>query len=57
MSEEKIVLSKEDEEWVDDIEEEGMCYGNFSARAKACKECIISDKCEEETKGAKKSNK
>ena len=58
MNEEKIIISEEDKELDNmEIEEEGMCYGNYSGRANACKECIISDKCKEETKSQKKTKK
>ena len=60
MNEDKIVISKEDkvlEELEAEVEEEGMCYGNYSARANACKECFINDKCKEETKNIKKKIK
>ena len=30
-------------------EEEGSCIGHYSARAKACKECLIVDECKKET--------
>lgn len=40
-----------------DIVEEGDCYGNYSNRAKACKECLVWEECKEETKKIKKEAK
>ena len=54
MSNKKDVISEEDKIEMEAEVEEGMCYGNFSNRAKACKECMICDECKEETSVAKK---
>ena len=35
-------------------DDEGMCFGNYSRRAKACKECLVWKECKEDTDGRKK---
>ena len=54
MKNKQIIMSKEDSELEKAlIEEEGQCFGEYSGRAKACKECFIVDECKLETKRLK----